>query len=510
MKKRALISVFDKTGAAELAQGLQSFDYDIISTGSTAKLLEQAGVEVILIETVTNFPECLDGRLKTLHPKVHGGILAMRDNSEHIAQIAELGIVPIDIVVCNLYPFRQTIAKPDVTREQAIENIDIGGPTMLRAAAKNWQDVCVVVSPDDYALLLEHLQTDAMPLDYKFSLARKVFEYTAQYDAQIAQYFGSEQNVHYPDNLTLTYEKQQDLRYGENPHQTAAYYRELSPTDGDLVNARQLHGKELSYCNINDLNGAIALVKEFAEPCCVAIKHATPCGVGIGECIDEAWHNAYEADKVSIFGGIIALNRECTLVVAEAINQMFIEIVIAPSYSTEALACLTQKKNIRVMELPKISEFTHIDAQVVRQVSGGLLVQSANVQLYDNFHRVSEALVSQEQQLQLEFAWKVVKHVRSNAIVLVNGKRTVGIGAGQTNRVTALDIALRYAGENAKGAVMASDAFFPMPDCVELAAAAGITAIMQPGGSIRDQDSIDACDKHGIAMLFTGMRHFVH
>ncbi|MCL2546555.1 MAG: bifunctional phosphoribosylaminoimidazolecarboxamide formyltransferase/IMP cyclohydrolase [Oscillospiraceae bacterium] len=510
MNKRALISVFDKSGAVELAQGLQSLGYDLVSTGSTAKLIAESGLDVTPIEAVTDFPECLDGRLKTLHPKVHGGILAVRGNAKHMTQIKELAIAPIDIVVCNLYPFRETIAKPNVTRDEAIENIDIGGPTMLRAAAKNWQDVCVVVSPDDYTPLLECLQAGEVSQEYRLTLARKVFEYTAQYDAQIAQYFDNEQSVAYPEHLTLTYEKQQDLRYGENPHQTAAYYRELSPHDGDLVNARQLHGKELSYCNINDLNGAIALVKEFAEPCCVAVKHATPCGVGIGECIDEAWHNAYEADKVSIFGGIIALNRECTPAVAEAINQMFIEIVIAPSYAPDALACLTQKKNIRVMELPKISEFTPIDTRTIKQIAGGLLVQSANVQLYESTKRVSKALVTPKQQTQLDFAWKVVKHVRSNAIVLVNGKRTVGIGPGQCNRVTALDIALRYAGANAKGSVMASDAFFPMSDCVEAAAAAGIAAIIQPGGSIRDQDSIDACDKHSIAMLFTGMRHFVH
>lgn len=510
MKKRALLSVSDKTGVVEFAKELVALGYEVVSTGGTAKALEQAGVAITPIDAVTGFPECLDGRLKTLHPNIHGGILAMRGNDEHMRQLTELGIAPIDVVAINLYPFRATIAKPEVTRAEAIENIDIGGPTMLRAAAKNWQDVCVVVSPSDYAPLVEKLKAGAVSSEDKFTLARKVFEHTAQYDALIAQYLLDQQGIAYPDTLTLTYEKQQDLRYGENPHQAACYYRELLPVAGDMVNAEQLHGKELSFCNINDLNGAIALLKEFAEPCCVAVKHATPCGVGLGETIDEAWQNAYEADKVSIFGGVIALNRTCTLTVAEAINAMFIEIVVAPDYTAEALACLTQKKNIRVMKLPDITDFTPINAKDIKKVSGGLLVQDIDTQLYEGIKRVTDAMVSPEQQAQLDFAWKVVKHVKSNAIVLVNGKRTVGIGGGQCNRITALELAIQYAGDAAKGAVMASDAFFPMPDCVEAAARVGITAIMQPGGSIRDQDSIDAANQHGIAMLFTGMRHFKH
>jgi phosphoribosylaminoimidazolecarboxamide formyltransferase/IMP cyclohydrolase len=510
MKKRALFSVSDKTGVCDFARRAAALGYEIVSTGGTQKTLESAGIPVLNVSEVTGFPECLDGRLKTLHPHIHGGLLAMRGNDEHMRQMADLKIAPIDLIVINLYPFKQTIARPGVILAEAIENIDIGGPAMIRAAAKNWRDVVVVVSPSDYGFILDKLQNNTLTDDDRFGLACRVFEHTAHYDAMIAQYLLRHRQVSYPDKLTLSYEKQQPLRYGENPHQTACFYREINPDEGDLTRAEQLHGKELSFCNINDLDGAMAIVKEFAEPCVAVVKHAAPCGVGLGYTISEAWQNAYDADPVSIFGGVIAMNRECDITTAQGIGELFIEIVVAPSYSEDALSCLTQKKNIRVMRLPGLSLYTPAASYDIKKVSGGLLMQSYDTGLYKEIKRVTGTTVTEAQQTQLDFAWKVVKHVKSNAIVLVKGKRTAGIGSGQPNRIAALELALKQAGENAAGSVMASDAFFPMPDCVEAAAAAGISAIIQPGGSVKDNESIEAADKHGIAMLFTGMRHFKH
>jgi len=506
--------VSDKTGIIEFAKALDSKGIEIISTGGTAKALSDAGIKVVNVSDVTGFPECLDGRVKTLHPKIHAGILAMRSNPEHMKQLNELGIETIDLLVINLYPFKQTILKDNIQLEEAIENIDIGGPTMLRAAAKNYQDVTVIVDPADYSAVLEELENcGEISLKTKFRLAYKVFEHTSHYDTLIASYLrGRLDEKVFPRTLSLTFEKVQDMRYGENPHQKAVFYKEVGPCTGCIAAARQLHGKELSYNNINDANGALELLKEFDEPTVVAVKHANPCGVASAESIYEAYIKAYEADPVSIFGGIIAANREIDAKTAEEINKIFVEIVIAPSYTKEALDILSQKKNIRILELDNISSKVSKDAYDMKKVAGGLLVQEYNHGLMDidDIKYVTDKKPSGAELEDLIFAMKVVKHTKSNGIVVAKGKQTLGVGPGQTNRIMAAKIAIDYAGERSKGAVMASDAFFPFSDCVEAAAKAGITTIIQPGGSIRDQESIDACNKYGIAMIFTGMRHFKH
>ncbi|HHW69764.1 MAG TPA: bifunctional phosphoribosylaminoimidazolecarboxamide formyltransferase/IMP cyclohydrolase [Clostridiales bacterium] len=515
MKRRAILSVSDKTGIVELGKKLSSLNFEIVSTGGTAQVLKNAGVKVTNITDVTGFPECLDGRVKTLHPKVHAGILAMRDNKEHMRQLKELNITPIDIVVINLYPFKDTILKEDVTLEEAIENIDIGGPSMLRAAAKNYRDVTVVVDPNDYNRVVEELEMNGnISLDTKFELAIKVFEHTAHYDALIFDYLRKQAGKdEFPELLTLTFEKAQDMRYGENPHQRAVFYREVDNVAGALTSARQLHGKELSFNNINDANGAIDLLKEFDEPTVVAVKHSNPCGVSSADNIYDAYVEAYEADPVSIFGGIIAANREIDKKTAEEINKIFIEIVIAPSYTDDALEILSKKTNIRILELPDIS--THIPEGTwdFKRVYGGLLLQEWNTKLLPSKEELKVVTKKQPTEKEMEdliFAWKLVKHTKSNAIVIAKDKRSLGIGPGQVNRIWAALNAIERGGDDVKGAVMASDAFFPFPDCVEAAAKAGITAIIQPGGSIRDKESIEACDKYGIAMIFTSMRHFKH
>lgn len=510
MIKRALLSVSDKTGIVDFAKGLVDLGYELISTGGTEKALSEAGLQVLSVSQLTGFPECLDGRLKTLHPVVHGGLLAMRDDPKHMAQLEELGINTIDIAVINLYPFRQTVSKPVVTLEDAIENIDIGGPAMLRAAAKNWKDVIVVTDPADYGPVLEALANGTADRAMKFRLSAKVFEHTANYDAMIAQYLRSQYTEDAPEYLTVTYEKVQDLRYGENPHQKAAFYREPFAVPGTIAFAKQLHGKELSYNNISDADAAISMVREFDIPCAVAVKHANPCGIATGETIYEAYTKAYEADPVSIFGGIVALNRECDLETAQELAKIFLEIIVAPSFSDEALAVLEAKKNIRLLELPGIDK--PLDKHtILKKVGGGMLMQDADIELgLDDLKVVTDRAPTAEELKALTFGWRVVKHTKSNAIVLTSDSQTLGIGPGQTNRITALELAIKYAGEQAKGSCMASDAFFPFRDCVEAAHKAGITAIIQPGGSIRDQESIDACNEYGIAMVFTGMRHFKH
>jgi len=514
MIKRALISVSDKTGIVDFAKELDKLGVEIISTGGTAKILSEAGIKVINISDVTGFPECLDGRVKTLHPKVHAGILAMRSNPAHMEQLKELGIDTIDMVVINLYPFKQTILKGHVELEEAIENIDIGGPTMIRAAAKNYQDVVVMVDPADYAPVLEELKNSGdVSLKTKFKLAYKVFEHTSHYDTLISKYLREKLGEDFfPQTLSLTFEKVQDMRYGENPHQKAVFYREIGANIGCLPNAVQLHGKELSYNNINDANGAIELLKEFDEPTVVAVKHANPCGVGSADTIYDAYMKAYEADPVSIFGGIIAANREIDVKTAEEINKIFIEIVIAPSFSEEAFAVLSRKKNIRLLKLDNISARMPEGSYDMKKIAGGLLVQNYNNSLLNmaDLKYVTKKRPTDEELEDLIFAMKVVKHTKSNGICIVKNKQTIGVGPGQMNRIMALKIAVEYGGDRTKGAVMASDAFFPFPDCVEAAAAAGIKAIIQPGGSIKDQESIDACNKYGIAMVFTGMRHFKH
>jgi len=514
MIKRALISVSDKTGIVELAAELERYGVEIISTGGTAKTLANAGIKVVNVSDITGYPECLDGRVKTLHPAVHGGLLAIRNNPEHMKQIKELGIEPIDIVIINLYPFKQTILKGHIELEEAIENIDIGGPTMLRAAAKNYQDVVVIVDPADYSLVLTELKNSRdISVKTKFKLAYKVFEHTSHYDSLIAKYLRDKLGEEFfPETLSLTFEKVQDMRYGENPHQKAVFYKEVGANIGCLTNSQQLHGKELSYNNINDTNGAIELLKEFDEPTVVAVKHANPCGVASAGNIYEAYVKTYEADPVSIYGGIIAANREIDKKTAEEINKIFVEIVIAPSFTEEALQILTQKKNIRVLKLDNITAKLPAGAYDMKKVAGGLLVQSYNSELLntDELKCVTDTQVAPELMEDLIFAMKVVKHTKSNGIAMAKGKQSIGIGPGQLNRIMATKIAAEYAGDRANGAVMASDAFFPFPDCVEAAAAAGIKAIIQPGGAGRDQESIDACNKYGIAMVFTGMRHFKH
>ncbi|OON97632.1 MAG: bifunctional phosphoribosylaminoimidazolecarboxamide formyltransferase/IMP cyclohydrolase [Epulopiscium sp. Nele67-Bin005] len=515
MKKRALLSVSDKTGIIEFAKSLKELDFDIISTGGTAKVLEENGIEVIGISEVTKFPECLDGRVKTLHPSIYAGILAMRENSEHMSQIEKLDVQTIDVVAINLYPFKETILKEGVTFEDAIENIDIGGPSMIRASAKNWQDVAVVVDPVDYAKVISGLKNGGVTQEDKLELALKVFEHTSAYDTLICSYLRKQtkQNQVLPEKFTVTFEKAQDLRYGENSHQEAVFYKEIGHPSNTLSHAKQLHGKELSFNNINDANGALDVIKEFAyeKPVAVAIKHANPCGVGVAENIFDAYMKCYEADPVSIFGGIVALNREVDEKTASELSKTFLEIIIAPSFSKEALDILTQKKNIRLLELKDLA--TPNDNMLdFKKVAGGLLVQTLNVDLYkeESLKVVTKRQPTKEEMEQLLIAWRVVKHTKSNGIALVKDNATTGIGPGQTNRITALDLAISYAKDNAQGSVMASDAFFPFDDCVKSAAQAGITAIIQPGGSIRDEDSIKACDEHGIAMVFTDMRHFKH
>ncbi len=512
MKKRALVSVSDKTGIVEFCKRLIACDFEIISTGGTAKALEEAGLPVIGISDVTGFPECLDGRVKTLHPNVHAGLLAMRSNPEHMEQLEKLNINTIDVVAVNLYPFKATISKPGVSFADAVENIDIGGPTMIRAAAKNYQDVAVVVDPKDYERVLSELEAGEITLDTKKYLQYKVFAHTAVYDSMISNYLAEQLDIRYPDSITFAYEKAQDMRYGENPHQGASYYSEEFIRAGSLSKAKQLWGKELSYNNINDANGALELVKEFDEPCVVASKHANPCGVGVGETVHEAYVKAYESDPVSVFGGILAINRVVDAATANEINKIFIEIVIAEGFTQEALDILTTKKNIRLLELPDIRERREKSAYDMKKVYGGLLVQDYDETLFneENVKVVTDRAPTEEEMKALLFNWKVVKYTKSNAIVIGLKDRTTGIGMGQTNRIWAAQQAIEHAGDKAKGSVMASDAFFPFPDCVEECVKAGITAIIQPGGSLRDQLSIDACNAAGIAMIFVGDRHFRH
>lgn len=505
MKKRALISVSDKRGIAQFAKALTERGFEVVSTGGTYDLLRKNGLDVKSVSEITGFPEVLDGRVKTLHPSVHGGLLARRSDPAHMETLSELEIAPIDLVAVNLYPFAAVIQKPDATFDDAIEHIDIGGPTMVRAAAKNHGSVTIVVDPADYDMVLGELEHGAVSEDTRRALAAKAFRHTAAYDALIASYLTQEA---FPEKLTLTYEKKQDLRYGENPHQSAALYGELF-AQHTILTAEKLHGKELSYNNIGDADVALALVKEFDQPAAVAIKHMNPCGVGIGESILEAYERAYAADPVSIFGGIVALNREVDEACAMKLQETFLEVILAPGFTDAALAILTQKKNLRLL---KVDASQKTGGKQVTSVSGGLLIQEQDT---PGFEQAEITIPTRRKPTEAEletarFAWTVAKYVKSNAIVIARDHRTVGIGPGQTNRVGAAKIAIAQAGERAHGAVLASDAFFPMSDTVEEAAKAGIRVIIQPGGSIKDEDSIAACDAHDIAMIFTGMRHFRH
>ena len=509
--KRALVSVSDKTNLVPFVSSLVELGYEIISTGGTKKALEAAGIKTIGISEVTDFPEIMDGRVKTLHPKVHGALLCVRDNPDHVRQIEELGIQYIDLVCVNLYPFKETVQKPGVSHEEIIENIDIGGPSMLRSASKNYKFIPVLCDPSDYDAVVKELRENGeTSLTTREYLAAKVFRHTASYDTMIASYLTERTGEKYPEKFTITFDKVQELRYGENPHQSAAFYKGMNP-QYSLANAKQLHGKELSYNNIQDGNAAIEILKDFeGQPAVVGLKHMNPCGGGIGKTIEEAWDKAYEADPVSIFGGIVAFNEPIHASVAEKLSKIFLEIIIAPAFDEDAFEILSKKKNIRLMQLDTSLE---VNAKYkVTNVNDGLLVQDIDDHKItaEDLRCVTNRKPTEEELEQLLFAWKVVKHVKSNAIVLVKDNMTIGVGAGQMNRVGAAKIAIEQAGEKAKGSIMSSDAFFPMPDTVEEAVKAGVTAIIQPGGSIKDQLSIDVCNEHGIAMVYTGVRHFKH
>ena len=509
--KRALVSVSDKTNLVPFVSSLVELGYEIISTGGNKKALEAAGIKTIGISEVTDFPEIMDGRVKTLHPKVHGALLCVRDNPDHVRQIEELGIQYIDLVCVNLYPFKETVQKPGVSHEEIIENIDIGGPSMLRSASKNYKFIPVLCDPSDYDAIVKELRENGETyLTTREYLAAKVFRHTASYDTMIASYLTERTGEKYPEKFTITFDKVQELRYGENPHQSAAFYKGMNP-QYSLANAKQLHGKELSYNNIQDGNAAIEILKDFeGQPAVVGLKHMNPCGVGIGKTIEEAWDKAYEADPVSIFGGIVAFNEPIHASVAEKLSKIFLEIIIAPAFDEDAFEILSKKKNIRLMQLDTSLE---VNAKYkVTNVNDGLLVQDIDDHKItaEDLRCVTNRKPTEEELEQLLFAWKVVKHVKSNAIVLVKDNMTIGVGAGQMNRVGAAKIAIEQAGEKAKGSIMSSDAFFPMPDTVEEAVKAGVTAIIQPGGSIKDQLSIDVCNEHGIAMVYTGVRHFKH
>ncbi|EZX26334.1 bifunctional purine biosynthesis protein purH [Staphylococcus aureus C0673] len=491
--KNAILSVSDKTNIEDFASKLIENDYKIFSTGGTKKALENAGIEVYSVSELTNFPEIMDGRVKTLHPGVHGGILANRSIPEHLTALKEQDIELIDLVVVNLYPFKETVKKEDVTEDEAIENIDIGGPTMLRAAAKNFKFVTTVVDPSDYNEVIERIASDKLDENYRKSLMVKVFKHTNDYDNAIVEFFG---------NTSET------LRYGENPQQNATFVK-TSNEPNTLAGAKQLHGKALSFNNIKDADATLSLIKKFEQPAAVAVKHMNPCGVGVGATIEEAYEYAYEADSQSIFGGIVALNRPVTKELAEKLHSIFLEVIIAPSYEADALEVLTAKKNIRLLEIDMTETQ---DEQEFVSVSGGYLVQDKdNATLTrEEMKVVTDVEPTEAQWKALELGWKVVRSVKSNAIVLANDHQTVGVGAGQMNRVGSAKIAIERAIEMNENVALASDGFFPMGDTVETAAKAGIKTIIQPGGSIKDQDSIDMANKYGISMVFTGMRHFKH
>lgn len=523
--RRVLISVSDKTGIEALALGLHKHGVEILSTGGTAKALKTAGIPVKDVSEVTGFPEMMDGRVKTLHPKIHGGLLALRDNPEHMRQLKEQGIEPIDMVVVNLYPFARTVSKPGVVLHEAIENIDIGGPSMIRSASKNFQSVAVVVNPARYELILNEMAAnDGAIGDLTLRmLAIEAFDHTAEYDAGIHRFLQEKlvegQPALFPETVRFTFVKQQDLRYGENPHQQAAFYRQVlpgGPTETSVTSARQLHGKELSFNNIIDIHAALEIVKDFDEPAACVIKHTNPCGAAVGKDIAEAYGKAFDADPLSAYGGIVGLNRPCTRAAAERMKDIFLECLIAPAFEDGALELLQAKKNIRLMDTGEFKRLAlgaqPVQAMDFKRVVDGLLIQERDrgAVAEGELKVVTRRKPSDEELRDLLFAWKVCKHVKSNAILLAKGGVTLGVGPGQTNRVGAVEIALRTSGGKAKGAALASDAYFPFRDGLDAAARAGVTAVIQPGGSIRDEDVIKAADEQGIAMVFTGMRHFKH
>lgn len=516
--KQALISVSDKNGVVDFARGLAGFGVTLLSTGGTAKLLRDAGLKVTEVADYTGFPEMLDGRVKTLHPRIHAGLLGRRDLPEHVAAMQKAGIAGIDLVCVNLYPFTQTIAKPDCTLEDAIENIDIGGPAMVRSASKNYQHVAVVTDPADYAGLLQEMSAanGALGASTRFKLACKAFSHTAAYDSAISNYLTALQadgsREPFPARLNMQFDRVQTLRYGENPHQSAAFYRDLAPAPGSLAAYRQIQGKELSYNNIADADAAWECVKTFDAPACVIVKHANPCGVAIAADVAAAYDKALATDPTSAFGGIIAVNRPLDAATAQAITKQFVEVIIAPAIAADALAVIAQKANIRVLEVPLAPGANAYD---IKRVGGGVLVQTPDGMNVapSQLKVVTRRKPSDAQMADLLFAWRVAKFVKSNAIVFCNNGQTLGVGAGQMSRVDSARIASIKAGNaglTLNGSVVASDAFFPFRDGVDVAAAAGAKAIIQPGGSMRDEEVIAAADEHDIAMVFTGFRHFRH
>ncbi len=517
-ERKALISVSDKTGIAELATTLTKFGIELLSTGGTAKMLQQAGCEVTEIGAYTGFPEMLDGRVKTLHPKVHGGILARRDVDSHLQALQQHAIPAIDFVVVNLYPFVQTVARPDCTLQEAIENIDIGGPTMVRAAAKNWQHVAVITDPADYPALIQEMESSggAISQETRFRLARNAFSHTAAYDSAISNYLTATnmdgERQPFPARANINLVNVQDLRYGENPHQQAAFYRDLVPAPGGIANYAQLQGKELSYNNIADSDAAWECVKTFDQPACVIVKHANPCGVGVDAAVLGAYKKAFSTDSTSAFGGIIAFNRAIDTQTAQAVSEQFVEVVIAPEVDQGARAVFAKKQNVRVLEVPTAGGANDFD---YKRVGGGLLIQSPDVKNVSaaELRTVTRRRPDDQQWSDLLFAWRVAKFVKSNAIVFCGNGMTLGVGAGQMSRVDSARIAsikADKAGLSLTGSVVASDAFFPFRDGIDVVAEAGATAVVQPGGSVRDEEVIAAADEHGMAMVFTGIRHFRH
>ena len=512
--ERALISVYDKTGVVEFARGLAALKVEIISTGGTSRLLASNGIPVREVSDLTGFPEILDGRVKTINPRIAGGLLAIRGNDEHMQQVAQNKIPLIDLVCVNLYPFVETIRKPGVQFEEVIENIDIGGPSMIRAAAKNFQDVAAITSPEDYVPVLDALKSGGgiLQRELLFRLAQKAFLCTARYDGQIGQHLsriGSDSD--FPPNVFMDFEKISDLRYGENPHQRASFYRWGGQPSHGLAAARQLQGKELSYNNIVDLQAAWDLIHEFGDPACCIIKHTNPCGTAIGNSLREAYVKAYEADPVSAFGSIIALNGVVNAETATEVSKLFVEAIIAPEYRPEAVSIFAAKKNLRILEARSRDRGQDWARFEIRRVSGGILLQDPDEKLIaDDLRIATSRRPTEKEESDLRFAWRVAKHVKSNAIVLAEGGKTVGVGAGQMSRVDSVKLSIEKARPTAKGAVLASDAFFPFRDGIDEAAKAGITAIIQPGGSVRDPEVIEAANEHGIAMIFAGLRHFKH
>lgn len=510
MTKRALISVTDKSGVVEFAKGLNELGYEIISTGNTFKTLEKEGLNVLQIDEVTNFPEILDGRVKTLNPYIHGGILYKRDNKNHVDTVNQHNIGAIDLVVVNLYDFEGNL-KSNKPHDVMIENIDIGGPSMIRSAAKNYKDVLVVVDTKDYEFILENLKNDNISIEDREKLAYKAFATTARYDALISNYFRGEVGDKFPETLTMTFQKEDSLRYGENPHQEAVLYSQ-SDAKNPILNYEQLNGKELSFNNINDLQGCLEIMREFKDcedVACVAIKHTNPCGVGIGNNSFEAYKKCYEADKVSIFGGIVGFTSTVDVETAKKLNEIFLEIVVAYDFTEEALEVLKQKKNLRVLKLSKIEN--SLQSFDLKYLDGKLLVQDRNDKIADGYKNVTKKEANKNMLKDMEFGMKVVKNMKSNAIAIVKDGQTLALGCGQTSRIWALKNALENnKDKNFEGAVLASDAFFPFDDCVTLASEYKIEGIVQPGGSIKDQDSIDACNKNDMVMVFTGIRHFKH